>query len=95
VSPDGTRAAQETPCITAPRAGTIRDYGGMNLGLRLAGSHTIVFQCACFFAGGDDTGVPGWRLCAEHVNLRAMIADAFGEDEGECVVACRLSLQRV
>jgi len=29
------------------------------------------------------------------VDVRPMIADAFGEDEGECVVACRLSLQRV
>jgi len=27
--------------------------------------------------------------------MRPMIAGAFGEDEGECVVACRLSLQRV
>jgi len=67
----------------------------MNFGLRLAGSHSVVFQCGCFFARGDDTGVPGWRLCAEHVDVRPMIADAFGEDEGECVVACRLSLQRV
>jgi hypothetical protein len=70
-------------------------YGGMNIGLRLAGTHSVVFQCGCFFARGDDTGVPGWRLCAKHVDVRQMIADAFGEDEGECVVACRLSLQRV
>ncbi len=67
----------------------------MNIGLRLAGSHSVVFQCGCFFARGDDTGVPGWRLCTEHVDLRPMIAGAFGEDEGECVVACRLRLQRV
>ncbi len=95
VSRNGTRAAHESPRSTAPRAGTVRDYGGMNIGLRLAGSHSVVFQCGCFFARGDDTGVPGWRLCAEHVDVRPMIADAFGEDEGECVVACRLSLQRV
>ena len=66
----------------------------MNIGLRLAGSQTVVFRCGCFFARGDDT-VPGWRLCAEHMALRPMIADAFGEDEGECVVAVRLSLQRL
>ncbi len=40
-------------------------------------------------------GVPGWRLCAQHVDQRPMVAGAFGEDEGECVIAWRLSLQRV
>ena len=67
----------------------------MNLGLRLAGSRTVIFRCGCFFARGDDMGVPGWRLCAQHVDQRPMVAGAFGEDEGECVIAWRLSLQRV
>ena len=67
----------------------------MDIGLRLAGNHTVVFKCGCFFARGDDTCVPGWRLCIQHVDLRAMVGGAFGEDEGECVIASRLSVQRL
>jgi hypothetical protein len=66
----------------------------MDIGLRLAGNHTLVFQCTCFFAGGNTTLPPGWRLCAEHADLQPMIAEAFGEADDECVVACRLNLQR-
>src|SRR5437899_2107316 len=48
----------------------------MNIGLRLAGNHSVVFQCGCFFARGDDTGVPGWRLCTEHVGMRPRVGGA-------------------
>jgi hypothetical protein len=67
----------------------------MDIGLRLAGSHSLVFRCGCFFSAGNDGLVPAWRLCNDHVDLRPTIAEAFGGDEGECLVACRLRLQRV
>jgi hypothetical protein len=68
----------------------------MNLGLRLAGNRTVVFRCGCFFAhGGEDTGIPGWRLCLAHLDLRPLVGEAFGEPEGECVVAARMPLQRI
>jgi hypothetical protein len=67
----------------------------MDLGLRLAGEYTVAFRCGCLFASGDTTDVSGWRLCLEHLDLRPVVADAFGEADGECVVACRLRFQRV
>jgi len=67
----------------------------MDLGLRLAGDHTVVFRCGCFFARGDTTGVPGWRLCLEHLDLRPLITEAFEEAGEQCVVACRFRLHRV
>lgn len=67
----------------------------MNIGLRIAGTHTVVFQCSCFFACGNETLPPGWRLCPEHVHLQPMVAEAFGEAHGECVVACRVNVERI
>jgi hypothetical protein len=67
----------------------------MDLGLRLAGSHTVVFHCGCCFARRDRAGVPAWRLCVEHMDLRPLIAVAFREDQGECVVAFQLSVRLV
>jgi hypothetical protein len=60
----------------------------MDFGLRLAGTCTIGFRCGCLYARGDQTGVPGWRLCADHVDERSAVADAFHTDDGECVVVC-------
>lgn len=68
----------------------------MNMNMRLAGRHTVAFRCGCLFALGDAVGgVAGWRLCTEHAGLRESVAASFGEHDGACVVACRLSIQRV
>ena len=72
-----------------------RDKPGMNLGLQLAGMNTVVFRCRCLFARGDATGVAGWRLCPEHSALQPRVAEAFGEQEGQCVVTCRIQVQRL
>ena len=95
MSRHGTRVAHGTASSEAPRGWHGPWLRGMDIVLRLAGSHTVVFRCGCLFAQGDDTGVPGWRLCVEHMDLRPLIAAAFGEDQGECVVAFRLSVRLV
>jgi len=66
----------------------------MNMNLRLAGTHTLAFRCGCFFAHGEETGVACWRLCLQHTEARATIAEAFDEAGGQSVVVCKLQVVR-
>jgi hypothetical protein len=66
----------------------------VNLGLRLAGTHTAAFRCGCLFAGGDVVGVAGWGLCPEHGDRQPMLERVFGGDEEPCLVTHRRHVRR-